>query len=100
MKHKVTLIGIGLIVLPCYCVQVSAKDKDIFGDYEQILPRGGIAAVVEPRYVSAAEANIKGNSYVLGVVVEGQARAFSLTLLNRHEVVNDSIGDVDFAAVW
>ena len=25
---------------------------------------------------------------------------FSLELLNAHEVVNDSIGDINFAAVW
>ncbi len=98
MKNRVTLIGI--MLLPFVSLQGLAKEKDIFGDYEQILPRGGIAAIVKPRYVSAAKADIDDDSYILGVVVEGQARAFSLNLLNQHEVVNDSIGAVDFAAVW
>jgi len=34
------------------------------------------------------------------VEIDGQARAYSLNLLNRHEVVNDQIGGKSFAAVW
>jgi hypothetical protein len=100
MKYKPTLTGIALLVLPFLTMQALSKEKDIFGDYEQLLPRGGISAIVKPVYVSASEARIKDSSYVLGVVVEGQARAFSLNLLNAHEVVNDKVGDVEFAAVW
>ena len=67
---------------------------------EQLLPRGRIAAVFEPELVPAAEAEISDDAWVLGVVVEGQARAYSLNLLNTHEVVNDRIGEKAFAAVW
>jgi hypothetical protein len=67
---------------------------------EQILPRGGIPAVFEPRFVSAAEAEIPDDAWVLGVVVEGVAKAYSLNLLNRHEVVNDRSGGTAYAAVW
>ena len=69
-------------------------------DYQQLLPRGEIAAITEPRYVSADDAEIDDDSFVLGVIVEGQALAYSLNLLNSHEVVNDRIGDTSFAAVW
>ncbi len=67
---------------------------------EQVLPRGDIAAVFAPRYVSADEAAILDDAWILGVVIDGQARAYSLNLLNRHEVVNDRIGGTAFAAVW
>lgn len=67
---------------------------------EQILPRGGIPAVFEPRFVVAAQASLPDDAWVLGVVVEGQAKAYSLNLLNRHEVVNDHSGGTAFAAVW
>lgn len=67
---------------------------------EQILPRGRIAAVFEPRFVPAGEADISDDAWVLGVVIDGEARAYSLNLLNRHEVVNDRIGEQEFAAVW
>ncbi len=67
---------------------------------EQLLPRGRIEAVFEPRFVPASEAEISADAWVLGVVVDGQAKAYSLNLLNTHEVVNDRIGERSFAAVW
>ena len=67
---------------------------------EQILERGKIAAIFNPEFVTAEEAEIADDAWILGVEIEGQARAYSLNLLNRHEVVNDQIGDKTFAAVW
>jgi len=67
---------------------------------EQILERGKIAAIFNPEFVSAEEAAIADDAWVLGVEIDGQARAYSLNLLNRHEVVNDKIGEDSFAAVW
>ena len=67
---------------------------------EILLERGRIAAVFEPQFVSATEATIPDDAWVLGVVLDGEAHAYSLNLLNAHEVVNDRIGDHPFAAVW
>ncbi len=51
-------------------------------------------------FVAAAEAELPDDAWVLGVAVDGQAKAYSLNLLNRHEVVNDRIGETAYAAVW
>ena len=51
-------------------------------------------------FVSAKEAEIAADAWVLGVEIDGQPKAYSLNLLNRHEVVNDQNGDTKFAAVW
>ena len=67
---------------------------------EQILPRGRIAAVTQPDFVTADQARMPDDAWVLGLVIDGEARAMSLNLLNRHEVVNDSIGQTNYAAVW
>ena len=67
---------------------------------EQILERGKIAAISNPQFVMADKAEIADDAWVLGVEIDGQARAYSLNLLNRHEVVNDQIGEKSFAAVW
>jgi carotenoid cleavage dioxygenase-like enzyme len=77
-----------------------AQEADLPDAFEQIIPRGRIAAISDPVYVPADEAEIKPDAWVLGVVVAGQARAYSLTLLNSHEVVNDTLGGIAFAAVW
>lgn len=67
---------------------------------EQLLPRGGIPAVFEPKFVTAAEARISDDAWVLGISLNGVAKAYSLNLLNRHEVINDRFGDLPVAAVW
>ncbi len=77
-----------------------AQSKDLPAEYKQILPRGQIAAITQPQFVPADKAEIADDSWVLGVVIDGQARAYSLNLLNSHEVVNDQIGEQAFAAVW
>ena len=67
---------------------------------EQIIPRGRIAAIDDPVFVPADEATIADDAWVLGVDVGGEPRAYSLLLLNHHEVVNDQVGGKKFAAVW
>lgn len=67
---------------------------------EQLLPRGRIAAVFAPQFVPAAEADLPDSAWVLGVEVEGVAKAYGLNLLNHHEVVNDRSGETAYAAVW
>jgi hypothetical protein len=69
-------------------------------EFIRVLPRGRIAAVMKPRYVKASEAEIRPDAWILGVVIGGEARAYSLNLLNRHEIVNDTIAGTAFAAVW
>ncbi len=69
-------------------------------EFQQIIPRGRIASVDAPRFVAAGEAEIPDDAWVLGVEIGGQAKAYSLNLLNQHEIVNDSIGEQSFAAVW
>ncbi|KAA3615289.1 MAG: DUF3179 domain-containing protein [Calditrichaeota bacterium] len=77
-----------------------AQESPVMKEFEQILPRGRIAAITEPIYVPAQAAKIGDESWVLGVIIDGEARAYSLTLLNSHEIVNDKIGETAFAAVW
>jgi len=77
-----------------------AEARDVPPGYQQILPRGGIPAIDDPVYVPAAQAEIRDDAWVMGVVIDGQARAYSLELLNSHEVVNDTIGETEFSAVW
>jgi hypothetical protein len=67
---------------------------------QMLLRRGGIPAVFEPRFVSAAKAGLPDSAWVLGVAMGGEARAYSLNLLNGHEIVNDALGGKPIAAVW
>ena len=73
---------------------------DLPREFEQQQPRGQIASVDEPQFVAAADADVPDDAWMLGVVIDGHVKAYSLNLLNRHEIVNDRYGDRPVAAVW
>lgn len=68
--------------------------------FQQLLPRGGIPALVDPDFVSVAEAEIPDGAWVLGFERDGEAFAYDLNLLNSYEVVNHGTESGAFAAVW
>ncbi len=97
---KITLHIIYIILFLLLGEKTHSQTTDVFKDFQQILPRGGIPAVVNPTYLIAGEADINDDTWILGIVLNGQARAYSLNLLNNHEIVNDVIDTTAFAAVW
>ena len=68
--------------------------------FQQLMPRGGIPALVDPDFVSASDAEMPDDAWILGFVHDGQAYAYDLNLLNHHEVVNHGPKGAEFAAVW
>ncbi len=68
--------------------------------FVQVLPRGQIPSIDQPEWVEAGAADVPDDAWMLGIVIEGQARAFSINLLSGYEIVNDKIGDTAYAAVW
>lgn len=68
--------------------------------FQQLLPRGAIAALVDPEFVAAAEAEIPDDAWILGFARGGEAYAYDLNILNAHEVVNHEVAGRGFAAVW
>jgi hypothetical protein len=71
-------------------------------DVYQLLPVGAIPAIDDPEFVSGAEADLqmRAEEPVLGVVIGGEARAYSLWQLDAHEIVNDEIAGTAIAATW
>ncbi len=56
-------------------------------------PRDGIPALTVPGHVTADEAeHLSDDDRVLGVVLNGIARAYPIMILNYHEIVNDAFG--------
>ena len=79
-----------------FCVfgQNAEVDEDALAPpgFQRVLERGRIASIDKPEFVTASEAEVAADSWMLGVLIEGEARAYSLSLLNHHEVVNDVVG--------
>ncbi|MBE9535607.1 MAG: DUF3179 domain-containing protein [Proteobacteria bacterium] len=64
-------------------------------------PRDGIPALDEPKFVSAGGADfIRPEDSILGLVIDGVARAYPVKILNWHEIVNDQINDTPFIVTY
>lgn len=65
-------------------------------------PRDGIPAILDPKFVTPAIAAsyMETDDVVLSVTHDGETRAYPFRILNWHEVVNDQIGEVHFAATY
>lgn len=68
----------------------------------QVLPANAIPAIMDPQFLTGAEADAQmaADELVMGVVIDGEARAYSLWQLDAHEIVNDEIRGVEFAVTW
>jgi hypothetical protein len=56
-------------------------------------PRDGIPALTDPEFVPAAQADyLAPDDRVLGLKLDGEARAYPIAILNWYEIVNDRIG--------
>ena len=69
---------------------------------QALLPKDAVRSIDAPKFVSAAEAIrlIDEAASVIGVVMEGEARAYPLSILSAHQIVNDWINGVPIAVSW
>ncbi len=65
------------------------------------VPKDGIPAIDDPKFIAAADAaHLTETEPVIGVVVNGEAKAYPLQVLMWHEIVNDEIGGVPIAVTF
>jgi hypothetical protein len=67
-----------------------------------VLPFDAIPAIDRPAFVDAKRGDVFMHSreMVIGVVVDGEARAYSAWHLDHHEIVNDRISGKPIAVTW
>lgn len=62
--------------------------------------KDGIPSIDRPRFHPAHQTELKGEDIVMGVYLDGQARAYPQSILVWHEIVNDAIGDINIAITY
>lgn len=62
--------------------------------------KDGIPSIDNPRFVTADQAGLGSDDIVMGVYLDGQARAYPQNILVWHEIVNDVIGDNNIAVTY
>ncbi len=64
-------------------------------------PKDGIPALNRPKMISAEAAGyLSAKDKVIGVVLNDEARAYPLRILNYHEIVNDVVGGSPIVISW
>lgn len=62
--------------------------------------KDGIPSIDNPRFVAADKAGLGTDDIVMGVYLDGHARAYPRKILVWHEIVNDVIGDHNIAVTY
>ena len=67
-----------------------------------LLPKDAIPAILEPEFLTVAEADeqMQDDELVIGVSIDGDSRAYSVNMLSRHEIANDVVGGKSVAVTW
>jgi len=67
-----------------------------------LIPKDAIQAILDPQFTSAESVlgRMSDTEQVIGVYINGDARAYPIKTLSRHEIVNDVVGGKSIAVTW
>jgi len=68
--------------------------------WSQLLARDAILPIYQPEFVPAQDAPYTDDELVIGVELNGEARAYAIGPLNSREIVNDTVGGVPILVTW
>ena len=68
--------------------------------FRQLLPRDAIMPVYEPTFVEAARALWSNETEVIGVEIDGEAKAYPVSFLSGRELVVDDLAGIPILVSW
>ncbi|MEX1258993.1 MAG: DUF3179 domain-containing protein [Gemmatimonadota bacterium] len=63
-------------------------------------PPDGIPSIDSPRFIRADEAQLAPEDMVIGILLNGEARAYPQAIMVHHEIVNDRVGGTNVAVTY
>ena len=68
----------------------------------QVVPRDTFPVLNSPEMAdaSAGDEELRADEPVIGVALNGESKAYPISVMGRHELANDVIGNVPIAASW
>jgi hypothetical protein len=78
--------------------QNELADKEY--NWNQLLLPDDILPIYEPEFAAADQALYSDDELVIGVEINGEAKAYSIGVLNRREMVNDTVGGTPVLVTW
>lgn len=68
--------------------------------WSQLLSRDAIQSICNPEFATADQAGYADDELVMGVAINGEAKAYPVGLLNSREMVNDELGGTPILVTW
>ena len=69
-------------------------------NFAQLLPYDGIRPVYEPEFATTVDAPLLDDELVMGVAIQGEAKAYPVTVLRFREMVNDELAGLPILVTW
>lgn len=85
--------------------KANERGEDIEADYarhsRRAAPRDAFPVLFDPKLTPAAEAkDVRDDEPVIGIALEGEAKAYPVSIMGRHELANDTIAGRPITASW
>ena len=94
-------VGLALAVAAAFFIALTVRGAPIG---HQAVPRDAFPVFDDPRTVSAVQAEEDGVVFdrdaVIGVSLNGEARAYPVMVMGVHELGNDTVGGVPITVEW
>ena len=71
---------------------------DVFVNW--LLPWDGIRPIYDPQFAGAAEAALDDDELVIGISIDGKAKAYPISVLRFREMVNDELAGIPTLVTW
>ena len=77
-----------------------AAGEPVPDDFRQLLRRDAIPPIYNPTFQTVVESDWPDDVLVIGIELDGEAKAYPVSFLNRREMVIDWIGGTPFLVSW
>ena len=85
-------------------IRALIREADLRGEFdyyeEERIPRDAINPVYTPKFVSPDEATLNPKELVMGLEINGDARAYPVGMMRIREMVNDEVGGTPVLVTW
>ena len=95
-----SVAGIGPLADPALTYNPVKAGEETPTGYRQLLDRDRIAPVYDPVFVTASQVDWPDDALVIGLALDGEAKAYPVSHLNSREMVIDRLAEIPMLVTW
>ncbi len=93
--------GLGVLADPSQTYDPVKAGEELPPDFRQLLRRDAILPIYDPKFYPDADNEAwDDDTLVIGLAIDGEAKAYPVSFLNRREMVVDSIAGIPVLVTW